>query len=152
MFSKKTAIVLSFIIAVAILWPITENFKRKPADSFPLSYYPMFSSKRGSGYSLNYIIGYDAANTRYYIPYKYIGSGGLNQVRIQLNKKVKRKDTDKILQKVEKRLIKRNEPPYNQLVKLELIRGRFDFDAYYLSGNKLPQDEKTLAIKLIEKP
>lgn len=149
--SKRAATVFSFTIAGAVLWPVTENFKKKPADNFPLSYYPMFSLKRKPDHTLNYIVGYDADNKRYYIPYRYIGSGGLNQVRRQLNKKVRKDDTDAVLQKVAKRIIRKNESPYNRLIKIQLVRGRFDFDTYFMSGSKLPEDEKILAFKMIEK-
>jgi hypothetical protein len=148
--SKKSALIFSFIMAGVVAWPVTENLKKKPSDNFPLSYYPMFSFKRDADYTLNYIVGYDAGNKRYYIPYRYIGSGGFNQARRQLNRKVKKNEGGAVLQKVRNRIIKRNEPPYNQLTKIQLVRGRFNFDKYFISGNKEPEDETILAFKMIE--
>ena len=150
--SKSGAVIFSFLIAGAVLWPVKENFRKKPADNFPLSYYPMFSFKRGADYTLNYIVGYDGFNKRYYIPYRYYGSGGLNQARRQLNKKVKKNDTGEILKKAVTRIKRKDEPLYTLLKRLELARGTFDFDAYFIGGNKLPKHEQILDVKFIEKP
>src|SRR5262249_22843254 len=38
--------VLSVVMIGATLSPVVENWREKPTDSFPLSYYPMFSQKR----------------------------------------------------------------------------------------------------------
>lgn len=150
--SKRVAAVFSFIIAGAVLWPVRENFKEKPADNFPLSYYPMFSAKRGDDHTLNYIVGYDSSNMRYYVPYRYIGNGGLNQVRRQLNKKIRMNDTKDILQKTLKRIEMENEFPYNQLLKVELARGNFNLDTYFRDGRKLPEEETILDILIIDRP
>lgn len=148
--SKKSAVLFSLIIAGLVCWPVTENLKSKPTDNFPLSYYPMFSFERGTGYTLSYVVGYNTECKRYYIPYKLIGSGGFNQVRRQLRKMVKEDKCDQVLNRVVKRIRKQNEAPYNQLMKLELVTGRFNFNSYFIEKNKQPENEKVLAVKIME--
>jgi hypothetical protein len=147
--SKTIVVVFSLLLAGAILWPITENWKEKPADDFPFSYYPMFSFKRGAYYTLHYIVGYDSANTRHCIPFQYIGSGGFNQVRRQLNKKVKKSESDELLADVKRRILKADVRPYCDLAMLKLVQGTFNLDSYFLNKNKTPQDEQVVAFTLM---
>ncbi|NIQ16098.1 MAG: hypothetical protein GTO02_17415 [Candidatus Dadabacteria bacterium] len=57
---KKIIIsVLSIIFILVVLSPVAENFKEKPEDDFPLSYYPMFTKKRGEETNITHIIGFD---------------------------------------------------------------------------------------------
>lgn len=149
--SKTAAIVFSMIISVAVLWPVTENLKNEPVDNFPLSYYPMFSAKRSATQSLNYFVGYDYNYNRYIIPYRFIGSGGFNQVRRQLNKNVRNEQYDKVVKKVSKRLMRSREAPFDKLVTVQLVRGKYHLNTYYHSGSKTPVSEKILAVQKIER-
>src|SRR5262245_18946920 len=83
---KYRAALLSMALIGAVLWPLHENWQSKPKDSFPLSYYPMFSNRRDVVETFYYVLGIDAEGKRYQIPYKMIGEGGSNQVRRQLRK------------------------------------------------------------------
>jgi hypothetical protein len=150
--SKFSASVFSLLLLAAIAWPVGENWKSKPKDEFPLSYFPMFSFKRDSIFQVNYFIGYDVRNQRCYIPYEYIGSGGLNQVRRQLNKKVREEKGDRIAEKVAKRLANCKTAPYNELVRVDLVTGRYHLDNYFLTGDKNPLAETVIASKTIVKP
>lgn len=142
--SKSTAVILSIVVSGLLLWPVTENLKKTPVDRFPLSYYPMFSYSRGNSHTLNYITGYDSNNTRFYISYNNISSGGFNQARRQLNKAVRIKTGDAFLQKVKKRIKRKDPQLYHQLVRIEIVKGSFDFNTYYLLGDKQPKNETIL--------
>ncbi len=148
-FSKSIAGLFSIVLLAVIAWPIRENWRAKPKDDFPLSYYPMFSHKREPNHSLPYFVGYDVANNRYPISYQYCGNGGFNQVRRQINKKVRRGEHDKLTQKVAKRLGRCKEAPYNQLVRVELVTGTYHLESYFTTGNKAPLTEETLSSQRI---
>jgi hypothetical protein len=150
--SKFSASVFSLLLLAAIAWPVGENWKPKPKDEFPLSYFPMFSFKREAVQELSYFVGYDAQNQRYCIPYDYIGSGGFNQVRRQLNKKVRRDKGPQLTEKVAKRLSSCRLAPYNELVRVDLVTGRYHLDNYFLTGDKNPLAETVIASKTIVKP
>lgn len=145
--SKTLAIIFSVAVTGLLLWPITENFKQAPIDRFPLSYYPMFSHARGTDHTLVYVLGWDEENNRYYLPYNYIGSGGFNQVRRQLNKTVRKKTGDALLKKIETRIQKKDSGLYQRLVRIEIARGTFDFNTYYQLKNKVPAKETVLYTK-----
>lgn len=150
--SKSAAAVASLIILSAILWPIRENWQKKPKDAFPLSYFPMFSQKRGTTYSVNYFVGFDDRGNRVAVPYRYAGSGGFNQVRRQINKKVRQDKGDALTQKVSKRLSKTDRPPYSELERVVLCTGTYDLDCYFLKGQKTPLTETVVVEKIIDRP
>lgn len=150
--SKSFAIIFSLFLLFAILLPIKENWRTKPKDGFPLSYYPMFSLKRGETNTLNYFVGYDANNNRYHLPYKYVGSGGFNQVRRQINKQCRKGKEARLTKKVARRLAKCKDAPFNTLQRIELVRGTYHLENYFLTDNQMPVEEKFLSAKTIEKP
>ena len=144
--------ICTLLLLGAILAPITENWQAKPKDDFPLSYYPMFSYKRGETYSLRYVVGYDANGERYKIPYKVIGTGGFNQVRRQINKRSKRGEGEVLLTQVADRIVGYDKKPYSDLVQLKLVKGTYHFDTYFLTDDKSPIKEKIISEKKIDRP
>ncbi|GAB4497027.1 MAG: hypothetical protein OHK0019_29830 [Saprospiraceae bacterium] len=150
--SKSAAVVASLILLSAILWPIRENWQKEPKDAFPLSYFPMFSLKRDTTCRVNYFVGFDNRGNRVVIPYRFVGSGGFNQVRRQINKKVRQGKGDALAQKVSKRLSKTSMAPYTELKRVALCTGTYDLDCYFLKGQKTPLEEIVVAEKTIEKP
>ncbi|MDN5211349.1 hypothetical protein QQ020_04785 [Fulvivirgaceae bacterium BMA12] len=139
--SKLAALIFSIIMILAVVWPVRQNWQENPKDDFPLSYYPMFSHQRKSTHSLPYFVGYDVSGRRYCIPYKYLGTGGFNQVRRQINKHARQGDVEKLTGKVARRLARCQEAPFNKLVRVEMVRGRFRLDDYFLTDNKRPVKE-----------
>lgn len=149
--SKWSAGLFSILLMVVLLLPITENWKEAPKDDFPLSYYPMFSHRRAATHSLNYVIGYDQSMNWHYIPYRYIDSGGFNQVRRQLNKRVREDNYKGVLPKVARRLKRSDQAPYNKIITIELVRGRFRYADYFIKKDKKPLSEKILDTYLIDR-
>jgi hypothetical protein len=150
--NKTLAVMVSCATLLAIMWPVQENWRDKPKDNFPLSYFPMFSYKRDSVMSLNYLVGYDTFGNRCVVPYWYAGSGGFNQVRRQINKKVRQEKGDQLIGKVAKRLQNCDEVPYSNLCRVELVEGSYHFEQYFSQGNKTPLRERCIATRNIERP
>ncbi len=86
---ERHAAAFSAAVLGAVLLPIRQNWREHKRDSFPLSYYPMFSTQRKERVDLLYVVGLTAAGERRLIPYSYAGTGGLNQVRRQLGRLVR---------------------------------------------------------------
>ncbi len=149
-YSQKQAICASIIVVVLVLSPIWQNWASNPKDSFPLSYYPMFSKKREATYGVYYFVGYDTAKNRYTIPYKMAGTGGFNQVRRQIKKKARSSNAQAFTQQVAARIGKENRYPYNKLLHIELVKGYYHLENYFLQQDTLPVYEKTLAVQLIK--
>ncbi len=150
-YSQKQAVLVSVFIIALILSPIMENWASKPKDSFPLSYYPMFSKKRKATYGLYYFVGYDSAQNRYKIPYKIAGTGGFNQVRRQIKKEARSDRADVFTLKVAERIARKKGYPYSKLVRIELVKGYYHLENYFLKKDTLPVHERKLAFHKIER-
>jgi len=98
--NERYASILSILMIGVVFSPIVKNWEKKPQDSFPLSHYPMFSEKRNRNMSLTYMVGIGTRGERYKIPYAYVGSGGLNQVRKQIRKRVDKGEANGLCQSV----------------------------------------------------
>src|SRR5688572_19095719 len=110
---KLTAAYMSLAMVGAVLWPIQENWRDDPRDDFPLSYYPMFSTKRKPVETFYYVLARDADGKRYHVPSKWIGDGGGNQVRRQLRRIINAGGATDLAQKVAERLAKRDTAPWS---------------------------------------
>lgn len=149
---KVFAALFSLLLLGALLWPVRQNWQEKPKDNFPFSYYPMFSQKRNSTYEVSYLVGYDAAQQRHIIPYTFAGSGGLNQVRRQINKEVRKGRGEKLAARVARRVNKSKVAPYAQLECLEVVTGEYHLENYFINGDKAPILEKVAGSKNIVEP
>ena len=83
---RRLATALSLGMVAAVLAPVRQNWRRRPVDGFPLSYYPMFSARRRATVRAIHLVGIDGTGGRICIPHHCAGTGGLNQVRRQINR------------------------------------------------------------------
>ena len=147
---KRLAALASVAMIGAVLWPSQENWRKNPHDSFPLSYYPMFSAKRRPIETFNYLVGHDAKGKRYLIQHSFAGHGGLNAVRRQINKKVREDRADDVARMVTKRLAEREDGKWSKIVKVDVVTGRYAVDDYF-HGKKEPVSEKIKASRPVER-
>ena len=147
---KALAGIFGFLLLAAILAPMRQNFRKKPRDSFPFSYYPMFSAKRGDSYVVNYMLGSDEQGNRYIIPWRYAGSGGHNQTRRQIDRFVREGKAERLCQAVANKLRADSKHLYSNIVSVQVVTGDFRFDDYF-NGNKEPLKEKTRASCQVER-
>ncbi len=150
-YSQKQATLISIFIIALVLSPVIENWASKPKDNFPLSYYPMFSRERKATYGLYYFVGYDSAQNRYAIPYKAAGTGGFNQVRRQIKKAARSDRANAFTQKVAERIAKKKGYPYSNLARIELVKGYYHLEKYFLKKDTLPVHERKIAIHKIKR-
>jgi hypothetical protein len=85
-FETKLAALFSAALLAVTLAPIAQNWAEAPADGFPFSYYPMFSHPVGETYRVTHVVGLDADGREHVIPYGYLGTGGLNEVRVYVER------------------------------------------------------------------
>lgn len=149
---QRWAAAFSFLLCAALLWPIRENFREKPRDNFPLSYFPMFSQKRGATYEVYYILGYDAQGEKRYLSHKLAGKGGLNQVRRQLRKYDKKGEGPELARRVAKKIAKSSDESLKDIVSVSFAKGKFNFDQYFLYKNKTPKREIIIASHNVDRP
>lgn len=147
---KALAGAFGFLLLVATLAPIAQNFRPKPQDSFPFSYYPMFSAKRGDAYVVNYMVGLDGRGNRHTIPFWFAGSGGHNQTRRQIDRLVREGKAATLCQTVADKVGVASKPLYSHLVVVRVLTGEFRFDDYF-NGNKKPLKERMRASCQVER-
>ena len=147
---QRVAVLLSLTMIGAVLWPVQQNWRAKPRDNFPLSYYPMFSAKREAIETFNYLVGHDAEGKRHLIPHTFAGAGGLNAVRRQINRMIREGRPDDIVQAVAKRLAARETGRWSKIVRLDAVTAKYAVDDYF-HGHKQPISEKIKASCPVER-
>ena len=121
-------------IVGAALWPLRQ-YRRPPeqrSDGFPMSYYPMFSQKRGQYGQVAYAVGVRADGVRENLRYKVLGAGGVNQVRRQIERARIRGRIQIHAELLAERIAGRADCA--QFVRVEIVLGEFDYDACLLDG------------------
>jgi len=147
---KRWAAVFSLAMIGAVLWPIHQNWRKQPHDSFPLSYYPMFSAKREPVEYFYYLVARDEQGARYYVPYQLIGPGGHNSNRRQIRRIVNEGRADYLSRSVAQRLSRQDELPWSKMVTVSVVRGQFAVDDYF-HGKQEPVSEQITASCPVER-
>ena len=148
--SRWIAGVISIVILGATLAPVIQNFREEPQDSFPLSYYPMFSKKRSSTRRVSYLVGLDAKGNRRVLHYRYAGVGGMNQVRKQIRKQVREDKAEELCAEVAERVARSSRKSLAGIVTVQIVTGRYRMDDYF-RGNKAPLSETVEASRAVER-
>jgi hypothetical protein len=141
---RLRAAAFSVTLLAAVLAPVAENFRDEPEDSFPLSYYPMFSARRSPTPEVTYLVGLSAAGERYPIHYRYAGVGGMNQVRRQIRRRVREGAAGVLCADVASKVARARKPPLADVVTVQIITGEFRLDDYF-RGDKRPLQEEVRA-------
>jgi hypothetical protein len=147
---KLLAVLLSLLMMATVLLPVTENWQHKPADSFPLSYYPMFSQARNGKTSLTYLVGVDKEGNTHRISYHRAGTGGFNQVRKQIAKRASR-NPQKLCKDIAFAVANRNKKPEILIDTVKIVKGSFAFDRFFAAGEQTPERRKEICACAVER-
>ncbi len=137
---KALAGAASLLTVCAVLWPVMENWRKKPKDGFPFSYYPMFSAKRSKSASVTYLVGLGAEGERHVLPYRYAGAGGLNQVRKHIRKAVVGGKADELARLVAARIVLDGQERFSGVVTVQVVTGKYRLGDYFV-GKQDPVSE-----------
>lgn len=109
-------------------------------DSFPISTYPMFSADRKGRVTVPHVVGITSDWQRIPLHYRHYGTGGLNQVRKQIARGVRRGDAAKIAQRYANSVAKSPRRNEVDVIRVLVVRSRFSFDDYFSTNapSKLP--------------
>lgn len=145
--TRRLAATYSLALLGAVITPVRQNWRPKPRkDGFPLSYYPMFSARRPATTTVYSLVGVAADRTRVRLPYRIAGTGGLNQVRRQINRCVSEGRTEELCQRVARELIARNQQQrslFSEIVSVDLVASKFRLDDCF-AGDGLVGEETVL--------
>lgn len=132
---------LSLLMLLSVAAPVCLNWVDKPEDSFPLSYYPMFSHDRQGEAEVTYLIGVGTDGKRQYLSYQFAGIGGMNQVSKVIAKRAK-KDPDDLCQTVAK-AVGRGEASTRDVRTVKVVYSKFLFNRFF-AGDQTPQSSTVL--------
>ena len=135
---------------LAVLWPVRENFREQPADDFPLSYFPMFTDVRNGRTTLTHPIGIRADGTTIDLHYKTVASSGMNQVRRQINRRVREEGAEPLCEDVAARVRKSKDLGLQDLVAVAIVEDRYEFHTFF-GGDQRPASREVLAQTPIRK-
>jgi hypothetical protein len=144
LWAKGSAGLLGLLLLGATVAPVAQNWQPEPKDSFPFSFYPMFSQKRGEIYRVHYMVGLDGQGNRHLIPHTFFGDGGFNQDRRQINRLVRKDKADTLCRAVAREVAQDTLPPYTRIEQVRIVTGAFRFSDYF-GGNKAPLGERVRA-------
>jgi hypothetical protein len=147
---KAFAGALSAALIAGVLWPLRQNWCETPRDSYPFSYFPMFSAKRRKRVRERYLVGLDADGGRHLIPYTYLAGGGLNLVRRQLRRLVLAGRADEVGRIVAKRLATCTDEDLAGIVTVFVVTGEYRLSDYF-TGMKEPLSERVHASCEVER-
>jgi len=142
---KRLAGVVTVLTAAALLLPIAQNWRVAPRDSFPLSYYPMFSLKRSKRVRVTYLVGIDARGERHLLPYGCAGTGGFNQVRRQINRAVREDRVETLCQTVAASPLLKRPGPLASILEVRIVSGEYRLADYFSGKDQTPVSERMLA-------
>lgn len=131
-----------------VLWPITQNWRTRKRDSFPLSYYPMFSARRAERVQIYHLVGITATGERRPIVYRLCGTGGLNQVRRQLRQLMREGWADELCERVAHEIARERSGAHADVVAVEAVRTEYNLVGYF-SGDKRPLAQKHYATRQV---
>jgi hypothetical protein len=137
--NKVMVTLLSAALAFAIMAPIKDGWRGVYGDSFPMSWYPMFSKPRRPLERITYMIGVFPNEKRTVIPSNYFVRGPMNQARRHVAKYGR--DSAKsmeLCEKAAKRISKMTTGRPSKIVQVRLVRGSFNREDYFGHNKKFP--------------
>lgn len=149
---KAWAIFLTMVLSLATLLPIHEEFRGARGDSFPFSWYPMFSRPRPDPEWSHYVVGKTDKGERVIIPSWYYVKGSMNQARRQLDHLVRDPRTAKeTCERAARRVARARRGSMSAVRTVRVVRGYFHMEEYFSKGNKEPVREITYASCRVER-
>ncbi len=130
--------------SLAMLWPV---FGPLEADSFPLSTFPMFARHRGQP-RMHQLLGVTKGGARRHLEPKHLGTSEVLQAKALIDRAARSPQRRKALCRQVAARVSRD-ADYDDVVRLELQRVRFDPVAYFTSGPE-PVEQKRLATCRLE--
>lgn len=137
---RLTTLAAAGALLAVIVWPVRQNWATRPEDGFPLSFYPMFSARRRRHGSVVHAVGVTATGRRRDLSFRYSGTGGFNQVRRQISRRVKDGAAQQVADAVAARLATSPARGDRDVEAVEVVTGRYRYDDYF-AGDLSPVGE-----------
>lgn len=123
-----------------VLAPLRQNWRRKPRDGFPISYYPMFSARRQRSGTVVHLVGVDSSGQAQVLHYRHAGTGGLNQVRRQIRRTVKAGRAQELADTAARSVAGSTRSSKRRVVQVRVVSSRHAYDEFF-AGHRVPEEE-----------
>ena len=131
---RRRIATLGAAVLGAMLYPVLQNLRprKEQVDGFPLSYYPMFRQLRKQTVRIIHVLGTDVAGDRHRLPTEILVEDAINTTRHQLNRAVREGRAAEYAVTLAKKVA--SAPALGHIVRVDIVRGRFDLDVCLLAG------------------
>lgn len=126
-------LVITLVTLGAVGWPLT----RHPAwgDSFPLSTYPMFATRRpGAKLYLEYMVATGPGGARRHVPPRLIANAEVMQAIVTVQQSVRRGESMALCRRVAPRVAR--DPRFAAMDTLTVVSGSHAAVAYLVDGKR----------------
>lgn len=147
---RAIAAIISLVVIAVVYWPIHYNWSENPVDDFPLSYYPMFTSQRGSTTMIYHSVGRTQDGGTVNLPGKLSGAGGMNTVRRQMRKMCRDGRADELAAQVADRLADSRLVNQHKIIAVEVVKSRYTLESC-LAESVQPVSREVLATHPIQR-
>lgn len=145
--SKRVASLFSVAMALAILAPLNASWRGDEGDSFPFSWYPMFSRARPDPERADYVVAEAADGSRVILNSQLYARGTMNQARRQLLRLASDpRSAARLCRDVAARLGAKEDAELRRAERVRVVRGWFDMKDYFGNGNKKPLREVNYSV------
>jgi len=129
---KKIIIAIICVLSlIVVASPVVENWKEKPKDDFPLSYYPMFTKIRGDSTVVSHLYGIDENDNYYPIPHTILSErSGFNSFRKTVSKIIKNGQAQKLCNLASAKLNNFEVAPYNKISVVEVVTSKINIEDF----------------------
>lgn len=148
---KSFAAGFSLVLVGATLAPLAEHAREKPRDDFPLSYYPMFTARRGDVQDVDYLKAIDDRGEGRPLSYKLAGAGGLNQTRRQIRRIIRDGHADALCRAVAEKVARGGKKSLVDVVEVQVVTGEYHLASYFTGVSKAADKEVVHATARVER-
>lgn len=141
------ATLFSVIVAAAMFIPLNPDWRGTYGDNFPLSWYPMFASRRPAVERINYVIGLTPEGS-HPVDVSWWSSGGFNQGRSQLDTAIRKQGraaegpASELCQRIARKLGRRRSGWASTVTEVEFRRGTFRRERWFGEGDRTPDSDR----------
>ncbi|WP_374929504.1 hypothetical protein [Kytococcus sedentarius] len=144
--AKRATYLAGTALVALVASPVVQNWRPRAerTDDFPLSYYPMFSAKRGATGTVHHLVGIDAEGTEHVLHFRHAGSGGLNQIRRQITRRVKQGQADAVARTVADSVALSGGRTERLVQRVQVVTSRHRYDTFF-GGDRTPRERTVRA-------
>lgn len=154
--SSSSAKALTYLVsatALAVVASPARQYLRPPeerVDGFPLSHFPMFSAARSRCGKVSHLVAREADGAERILPHRHAGTGGLNQVRRQINRQVREGRAPELATRVAASVAASRRAAERTVTEVQVVTSKHRFDDFF-AGDRAPRRREVHATATVHR-